>query len=189
MLDHCEQMQQMSYSPAASPFAEVSVPQRLTPPGQQVTPGQEVYDAEGVRLGRITARFPAYVLVERGWVFPRVYYVPRALIRRVEGVRVFLLVSEATLVARGYRSVPDDLYQDESPSGVVDIAGVSLLGKYPLTPAETGHYYSGPHSPGINTDASGSYAPYEIDPWGQPAHHPIKLYTTATCLAPRVIPS
>jgi hypothetical protein len=32
--------------------------------------------------------------------------------------------------------------------------------------------------PGINTDASGSYAPYEIDPYGRLRDRPVKPYVT-----------
>lgn len=62
--------------------------------------------------------------------------------------------------------------------GVIDISGASLVSKRPLSPAETGHYHYGPLGPGINTDASGSYAPYEIDPRGRPVDRPVKLYIT-----------
>lgn len=62
--------------------------------------------------------------------------------------------------------------------GTIDISGASLVGKRPLSPAETGHYHYGPRGPGINTDASGSYAPYEIDPRGRPVDRPVKLYIT-----------
>lgn len=62
--------------------------------------------------------------------------------------------------------------------GVIDISGASLVGKRPLSPAETGHYHYGPLGPGINTDASGSYAPHEIDPRERPVDRPVKLFIT-----------
>lgn len=68
---------------------------------------------------------------------------------------------------------------------LIDISGVSQLGKYPLTPAEMGHYHYGPYSPGINTDASGSYAPHEIDPRGRAVDRPVKLYVTGKRLSRR----
>lgn len=76
---------------------------------------------------------------------------------------------------------PRELYHMSRSSGATvfpDISGASLLGKFPPTPAETGHYHYGPLGPGINTDASGSYAPHEIDPYGRHMDRPVKLYIT-----------
>ena len=42
--------------------------------------GQRVYDTQGVRVGKVAVRFPLFLLIERGWIFPRVYYVPLSLI-------------------------------------------------------------------------------------------------------------
>jgi hypothetical protein len=154
---------------------------RPHPLADQVTAGQHVYDAQGSRVGKITVCFPRYILVERGLIFRRSYYVPLWLVQGVEGQRVRLAVREATLAERGYANVPSELYHVPRPSGATvfpDISGASRLGKYPPTPAETGFYHYGPRGPGINTDASGSYAPYEIDPYGRPVDRPVKLYST-----------
>lgn len=156
----------------------------------QVELGQQVYDTEEARLGKITARFPCYVLVERGWIFHQAYYVPLALVQRVEGQSIWLTVSEATLKEKGFATVPGDLYdapQSPSVDDIIDISGASRLGKYPLTPAEMGHYHYGPRGPGMNTDASGSYAPYEIDPYGRLRDRPVKLYVTGKRLRPRTL--
>ncbi len=154
---------------------------RLHPLADQVKAGQHVYDAQGARVGKITVCFPGYLLVERGMMFRRSYYVPRWLVEGVEGQRVQLAVREARLAERGSATVPSDLYHVPRPSGGTvypDISDASWLGKYPPTPAETGHYHYGPLEPGINTDASGSYAPYEIDPYGRLRNRPAKLYIT-----------
>jgi hypothetical protein len=154
---------------------------RAHPLADQVAAGQHVYDAQGSRVGKILVSFPRYILVERGVIFRRSYYVPLSLVQGVEGQRVRLAVSEATLAERGYANVPGELYHVPRPSGGTvfpDISDASWLGKYPPTPAETGHYHYGPLGPGINTDASGSYAPYEIDPYGRLRDRPAKLYVT-----------
>ena len=159
-------------------------------PLTQVTAGQHVYDAQGSRVGKITVGFPRYILVERGLIFRRSYYVPLWLVQGVEGQRVRLAVSEATLAERGYATVPSELYHLPRPSGATvfpDISGASRLGKYPPTPAETGFYHYGPLGPGINTDASGSYAPYEIDPYGRPVDRPVKLYSTGKLIRSRTL--
>jgi hypothetical protein len=154
---------------------------RSHPLADQVKAGQQVYDAQGERVGKILVHLPGYILVERGLIFRRTYYVPLGLVQGVNGQRVRLAVREATLAERGYASVPSELYHVPRPSGATtfpDISGASRLGKYPPTPAETGHYHYGPLGPGINTDASGSYAPYEIDPYGRLRDRPVKLYVT-----------
>jgi hypothetical protein len=147
----------------------------------QVKVAQQVYDMHGTRVGKVAVRFPLYILIERGWMFPRVYYVPLSLIERVEGSSLWLYVSEATLKARDYAQVPLEINDTPAPAASedrIDISDVSSLGAFPLTPAETGHYHYGPHSPGINTDAGGSYTHAEVDPRGRLRDRPVKLYIT-----------
>ena len=150
--------------------------------------GQRVYDTQGVRVGKVAVRFPLFILIERGWIFPRVYYVPLSLIDRMEGPLLWLNVSEATLKARDYAQVPQEINDAPAPpasENCIDISDVSSLGMSPLTPAETGHYHYGPHSPGMNTDAGGSYTHAEIDPRGRLRDRPVKLYITGTRLSSR----
>ncbi len=153
----------------------------LTSQASRVMAGQRVYDAQGRRMGKITVCYPLHILVERGLIFRQSYYVPLLLVQRVEEQRVYLEESEATLAERGFATAPAGLYHvPRSSGGTVfpDISDAAWLGKHPPTPAETGHYHYGPHGPGINTDASGSYAPYEIDPYGRLRDRPVKLYMT-----------
>jgi hypothetical protein len=153
-----------------------------------VTVGQRVYDTQGARVGKVAVRFPLFLLIERGWIFPRVYYVPLSLIDRMEGPLLWLNVSEATLKARDYAQVPQEINDTPaSPASEkrIDISDVSSLGMSPLTPAETGHYHYGPHSPGMNTDAGGSYTHAEVDPRGRLRDRPVKLYITGKQLSSR----
>lgn len=153
-----------------------------------VAVGQQVYDTLGVRVGKVAVRFPLYILIERGWLFPRVYYVPLSLIQQVEGSLLWLNISEAMLKARDYAQVPLEINDAPAPPAsedCIDISDVSSLGLAPLTPAETGHYHYGPHSPGMNTDAGGSYTHAEIDPHGRLRDRPVKLYITGKRLSSR----
>ena len=70
--------------------------------------GQEVFDGDGNRLGKIQARFERYVLVERGGLFGRAYYVPRAVIGQSGDGALSLDMSEAEMRKRGFHQVPDE---------------------------------------------------------------------------------
>lgn len=126
--------------------------------------GEEVLDRDGKKLGKVRARFSQYILVERGGLFSKAYYVPKSVATsHVKGV-IRLSLSEEDLRRQGLNSVPDDLYSETPEMGVPRVTGVPLVGLKPLSPAETGHYNYGRHWPGINTDASGSYHRDEVVP-------------------------
>ena len=125
---------------------------------------EEVQDRDGKRLGKVRARFNHYILVERGGLFSKAYYVPKsAVTSNVKGV-IRLSLSEEDLRQRGLNRVPDDLYQEPPEVEIPRVTGVPLVGLKPLSPAETGHYNYGRLWPGINTDASGSYRRDEVMP-------------------------
>jgi hypothetical protein len=126
---------------------------------------QEVVDAQGKWLGKVRARFDRYVLVERGGLFSKVFYVPLSAIRdQVKDNTLSLTISAADLEQRGLNSVPDDLYAPAPVDEVPVTTGVPQFARRPLSPAETGHYNYGRRWPGINTDASGSYHRNEVLP-------------------------
>jgi len=126
--------------------------------------GQEVLDKDGKRLGKIQARFRNYILVERGGLFVKAYYVPHSAIRDSSKDIILLSLSENDLKRQGLNRVPDDLYEDTPEPGRPDVSGVAQFARRPLSPAETGHYNYGRRWPGINTDASGSYPREEVLP-------------------------
>lgn len=130
--------------------------------------GQNVVDSQGRWLGKIQARFSRYILVERGRLFPKAYYVPqRAVKDQVRNNTVFLTLSEEDLLRMGLNTVPDDLFEEAPEPAVPMVRGVAQFARRPLSPAETGHYNYGRIWPGINTDASGSYHREEIVPTPQ----------------------
>lgn len=125
---------------------------------------QEVVDKEGNKLGKVRARFERYILVERGGLFGKAYYIPHSIIRQGKNKTLQLTLTEEEVRARGYQSLPDDLLPEtpEPENPVVD--GTPQFGLHPLSPAQTGHYNYGKNWPGINTDASGSYHRNEVLP-------------------------
>jgi len=127
--------------------------------------GQEVMDNDGNKLGKLQARFERYILVERGGLFGKTYYVPHTAISKSANGVLYLTLSEAELREQGYNSVPEDLYNEVQEMGVPKVfSGVPKFAKRPLSPAQTGHYSYGRRWPGINTDAAGSYHREEVLP-------------------------
>ena len=153
--------------------------------------GQEVIDRDGYLLGKIGARLNKYILVERGGLVVKAYYVPQSmatLLPRMGIVR--LTMSEDELATQGYDGVPDDLYQsmDVAEGEQPLVTGVPQYARGPLSPAETGHYNYGPIFPGINTDASGSYHHDEVRPTPQRyVSDRRKFYKTDKAIPPRSI--
>ncbi len=150
--------------------------------------GQEVLDKDGVWLGTVRARFDRYVLAERGGLFAKALYVPiNAIEEEIKNNVLRLTVSENDLLERGLDSVPNDLYFDAPDPGRPALTGVPMFARGPLSPAETGHYNYGPNSPGMNTDASGSYHREEVVPAPQRyVGERRKLYATSRPIPPRV---
>lgn len=150
--------------------------------------GQEVIDSKGKKLGKIKARFIHYILVERGGLFVKAYYVPHSAISSVNTSLLRLSVSEDELKREGLNNIPSDLYVDSPEYGVPDVSGVAQFARGPLSPAETGHYNYGRFWPGMNTDASGSYHRDEVLPKPQ-NYVGEKIFTTEVPIEPRDISS
>ena len=149
--------------------------------------GQNVVDAQGKWLGTIQARFSRYILVERGRLLPKVYYVPLSATRdQIKDNRVFLTLSEDDLVRMGFNRIPDDLYDEVPEVEVPSVRGIPQFARRPLSPAETGHYNYGRMSPGMNTDASGSYHREEVLPKPQ-SYVTDDIYPTDEPIPPRTI--
>ncbi len=150
--------------------------------------GQEVLDKDGYPIGKVQARFTHYILVERGGLRVKTYYVPLN-VARVNSKRnlVLLTMTEHELTSNDFNAIPDDLY-DESPEyGKPITSGIAQFARGPLSPAETGHYNYGPNFPGMNTDASGSYHHEEVRPTPQKyVGDRRRLYATDRPIPPRV---
>jgi hypothetical protein len=152
--------------PMAAPRAEYII----APPAPSVAAarfllGQDVLDKNGESLGEIKARFDRYILVERGGLFAKPFYIPIAATEdEIKNNVVRLRMSEQELLDRGLDTLPHDLYNEVPDPGRPALNGVPLFANGPLSPAETGHYNYGPNYPGINTDASGSYHREEVAP-------------------------
>ena len=149
--------------------------------------GQNVVDSQRQWLGKVEARFSRYLLVQRGRLFGSVYYVPQSATRdEIKNNTIFLTVSEADLLNLGLNNIPDDLYDEVPEAGVPVVRGAAQFARRPLSPAETGHYSYGRRSPGMNTDASGSYHRDEVLPRPQ-TYVTEDVYSTDEPIPSRVI--
>jgi len=149
--------------------------------------GMGVVDSQRKWLGNVQARFSRYILVERGRLFGSVYYVPQSAVRdEIKNNTILLTISEEELLSRGLNAIPDDLYDDVPEHGVPVVRGAAQFARRPLSPAETGHYAYGRLSPGMNTDASGSYLRSEVLPRPQ-TYVTEDMYTTDKPIPARVI--
>lgn len=127
--------------------------------------GQTVFDSDGNKVGKVQARFDHYVLVERGGLFVKAYYIPHTAFTKNVDKALYLSLSEDELREKGYQQVPEDLYEETPEPGIPQsFSGVPQFARRPLSPAQTGHYHYGRRWPGINTDAAGSYHREEVLP-------------------------
>lgn len=163
---------------------EESVPKPEYIPRQVFELGQEVLDKDGKKLGKVRARFSRYILVERGGLFVKAYYVPHSAVGSSTKNVIRLSMTEDDLRENELNRVPDDLYIEPPEYGVPDVSGVAQFARGPLSPAETGHYHYGPRWPGMNTDASGSYHRNEVMPTPQNLVGE-RIYTTDEPIEPR----
>src|SRR5215213_6180595 len=76
--------------------------------GQDLT-GAEVYGADGDKVGTVSAVYPGYVIVEKGFFFPTDYYIPMSAIASYDTDRVYLNVSKDAALGRGRDVRPFDL--------------------------------------------------------------------------------
>ena len=171
-----------------APQKEIYVPVRVVVDTSKYRIGQNVVDSQGRWLGKVQARFPRYILVERGSILPKVYYVPQNAIKDpVQGNSIFLMLSENELERMELNRLPEDLYEETPEHGFPRVRGAAQFARRPLSPAETGHYNYGRMSPGINTDAVGSYHREEIFPTPQTYVTEEPVYVTDRPIPPREI--
>ena len=78
-----------------------------------LTVGTDVVSADGEKVGEIVAVHPAYVVVERGFVFPSATYVPRSALREIDGERAMLIVTKEEALRQPWESPPAGVDRDE----------------------------------------------------------------------------
>jgi uncharacterized protein (TIGR02271 family) len=71
--------------------------------------GADVYGADGDKVGKVSAVYPGYIVVEKGLFFPTDYYIPMSAIASYDTNRVYLSVSKDAALGRGWDTRPVDL--------------------------------------------------------------------------------
>jgi len=80
----------------------------------QPAEGMDVYGADGEKLGQIVAIDTNSIMVEKGFFFPKDYYIPRTAIASIDGENVYLLVGKDEALQSGW----DEQQFDEIDAGV-----------------------------------------------------------------------
>jgi uncharacterized protein (TIGR02271 family) len=80
-----------------------------TPETGQDLRGADVYGADGDKVGTVSAVYPGYIVVEKGFFFPTDYYVPMSAIASYDNDQVYLNVSKDAALGRGWDVRPVDL--------------------------------------------------------------------------------
>ena len=78
-----------------------------------LTVGTDVVSADGEKVGEIVAVHPAYVIVERGFVFPSDTYIPRSALGEIDGKRAMLTVNKEEALRQPWKSPPAGVDRDE----------------------------------------------------------------------------
>src|SRR5260370_21649254 len=107
-------------------FEESSPKPDYVPP-QVFEIGQEVFDKDGKKLGKVRARFSRYILVERGGLFVRAYYVPHSAVSSNTKNVIRLSLSEEDLREKELNKGPDDLYIESPEDGVPHVNGAAHI--------------------------------------------------------------
>ena len=81
--------------------------------------GDEVFGADGEKVGSVVAVQPGYVVVEKGFFFPTDYSIPMSAIASNDDGRVYLSVGKDEALNQGW---------DAAPMGTVDYAMAETYG-------------------------------------------------------------
>src|SRR5260370_8893086 len=103
------------------PFEESSPKPDYVPP-QVFEIGQEVFDKDGKKLGKVRARFSRYILVKRGGLFVKAYYVPHSAVSSNTKNVIRLSLTEEDLREKEVNRVPDALDIESPEYDVPDVS-------------------------------------------------------------------
>src|SRR5215213_8786472 len=87
--------------------------------------GAEVFGADGDKVGTVSAVYPGYIVVEKGFFFPTDYYIPLSAVANYDADRVYLNLAKDAALNSGWDAQPTDLetvsYDTSMDSSVTDV--------------------------------------------------------------------
>jgi uncharacterized protein (TIGR02271 family) len=75
---------------------------------QTINPGATVYGADGEKVGTVQSSGGSYIVVEKGFFFPKDYYIPVSAITETTGDAVYLSVAKDAALNQGWDQEPVD---------------------------------------------------------------------------------
>jgi hypothetical protein len=73
---------------------------------QVLNPGASVYGADGEKVGTMQTYGGSYIVVEKGFFFPKDYYIPMSAITETTEDAVYLSVTKDDALHQGWDQVP-----------------------------------------------------------------------------------
>jgi uncharacterized protein (TIGR02271 family) len=87
---------------------------------QTITPGATVYGSDGEKVGTVATYGSSYVVVEKGFFFPKDYYIPMSAISETTGDGVYLTVTKDEALSQGWDQEQVDTWNTGVQTGVND---------------------------------------------------------------------
>jgi uncharacterized protein (TIGR02271 family) len=87
---------------------------------QTITPGATVYGSDGEKVGTVATYGNSYVVVEKGFFFPKDYYIPMSAISETTGDGVYLTVTKDEALSQGWDQEQVDTWNTGVQTGVND---------------------------------------------------------------------
>jgi uncharacterized protein (TIGR02271 family) len=76
---------------------------------QTINQGATVYGADGEKVGTVQSYSGSYIVVEKGFFFPKDYYIPVSAITETTGDAVYLSVTKDDALNQGWDQEPSDI--------------------------------------------------------------------------------
>ncbi len=96
----------------------------------QLTEGMDVLSSEGDKLGKLVALTTSSIVVEKGFFFPKDYYIPRSAIASIEDDEVHLTVGKHEALHSGWDqdalAADAKLHEVGHAPGVTGAGGTSI---------------------------------------------------------------
>src|SRR5215212_9109475 len=91
----------------------------------QIGVGDEVYGADGDKVGTVAEVQSSYIVVEKGFFFPTDYYIPMSAVSSASGGQINLNVAKDAALNSGWDTVPDvtSMGATDTSTSYTDVAG------------------------------------------------------------------